>query len=63
VKLRLDLQAEDHILEWATASTEGIGVRLPKDSEGFGRLRPSPIADHDEVLIAKIIELPFDLKL
>jgi hypothetical protein len=56
------MQAEDHVLEWATASTEGIGVRLPEDPEGFARLRSSAIADHDEVLIAEVIKLPFDLK-
>jgi hypothetical protein len=62
VKFRLDLQAEDDVLEWTTPSAEGIGVRLPEDPEGLAGMRSSAITDHDEVLIAKVIELPFDLK-
>jgi hypothetical protein len=63
VKFRLDQQTEDDVLESTTPSAEGIGIGLSEDPEGFAGLRSSAITDHDEVLIAKVIELPFDLEL
>jgi hypothetical protein len=63
VKSRLDQQTEDDVLDATTLPAEGIGVRLPEDPEGIAGVRSSAITDHDEVLIAEVIELPFDLKL
>jgi hypothetical protein len=62
VKSRLDQQTEDDVLDATTLPTEGIDVRLPEDPEGIAGVRSNAITDHDEVLIAEVIELPFDLK-